>query len=288
MSRQDTDEASDLITPRAGVIGWPVDHSRSPKLHGFWLRQHGISGRYDRLPVPPEDLSGFFAALPKEPGFRGVNVTLPHKETVLPHLHQVDALAKRIGAVNTVIVQPDGTLFGTNTDAFGFLESLKADAPPGWRAETAPAVVIGAGGAARAVIVALLDAGVAELRLANRSRDRAEALATEFGPSIIRVVDWDERAAALGGAGLLVNTTSLGMVGKPPLDLPLDDLPKDALVNDIVYSPLQTGLLANAAARGNPVVDGLGMLLHQGRPGFAAWFGAAPAVTPELRRAVLA
>jgi shikimate dehydrogenase len=278
----------DTLVPRAGVIGWPVAHSRSPKLHGFWLQQHGISGRYDRLPVPPEDLAGFFAALSKEPGFRGVNVTLPHKEAVLPHLHAVDPLVRRIGAANTIIVQPDGTLFGTNTDAFGFIESLKADAPQGWRADAAPAVVIGAGGAARAVIVALVDAGVRELRLANRSRDRAEALAAELGPDVIRVVDWDERAAALGGAGLLVNTTSLGMVGKPPLELPLDDLPNTALVNDIVYTPLQTDLLARAADRGNPVVDGLGMLLHQGRPGFAAWFGVAPAVTPDLRRAVLA
>lgn len=278
---------TDLILPRAGVIGWPVDHSRSPKLHGFWLQQYGIHGRYDRLPVPPEDLAGFFAALPREPGFRGVNVTLPHKVAVMPLLHDVDAVARRIGAANTIIVQPDGSLFGSNTDAFGFFESLKADAPPGWRADAAPAVVIGAGGAARAVIVALLDAGVSELRLANRSRDTAEALAAEFGPAL-RVVDWDERAGALGGAGLLVNTTSLGMVGKPALELPLDDLPTTALVNDIVYTPLQTDLLARAAARGNPVVDGLGMLLHQGRPGFAAWFGVAPQVTLGLRQAVLA
>jgi shikimate dehydrogenase len=281
-------ETRDDILPRAGVIGWPVEHSRSPKLHGFWLQQHGIKGRYDRLPVPPEDLGTFLAALPKEPGFRGINVTIPHKVAVLPFLAGIDPVAKRIGAVNTIVVQPDGSLAGCNTDGFGFLENLKMDAPPGWRAGAGPAVVLGAGGAARAILVALLDAGAPEIRLVNRHRERAEALAGEFGPQRITVANWDERAAALGGAALLVNTTSLGMGGQPPLDLPLDDLPAGALVNDIVYSPLETGLLARARARGNPVVDGLGMLLHQGRPGFAAWFGVSPAVTPALRAAVLA
>lgn len=287
MNQGDADQ-SDMPVPRAGVIGWPVDHSRSPKLHGFWLQQHGIIGRYDKLPVPPEDLDAFLAALPKEPGFRGVNVTIPHKIAVLPHLAAVDPVARRIGAVNTIVVQPDGTLFGTNTDGFGFLENLKADAPAGWQVTAAPAVVLGAGGAARAIVVALLDAGVPELRLANRSRETAEALAAEFDATRIRVIDWDERAGSLAGAGLLVNTTSLGMTGKPPLELPLDDLPRTAVVNDIVYAPLQTDLLSRAAARGNPVVDGLGMLLHQGRPGFAAWFGVAPQVSPQLRAAVLA
>lgn len=280
-------EVDDIILPRAGVIGWPVEHSRSPKLHGFWLQQYGLAGRYDRLPVPPEDLPGFLADLPKEPGFRGVNVTIPHKVAALPYLAEIDPVAKRIGAVNTIVVQPDGGLHGSNTDGFGFLESLKADAPASWRADAGPAVLLGAGGAARAILVALLDAGAPELRLLNRSRDKAEALAAEFGPAIT-VVDWDERAEALAGAGLLVNTTSLGMGGQPALELALDDLPVTALVNDIVYAPLQTDLLARASARGNPVVDGLGMLLHQARPGFEAWFGVAPAVTPALRAAVLA
>ncbi|WP_341897730.1 shikimate dehydrogenase [Ferrovibrio terrae] len=284
MSAFDTE---DDIIPRAGVIGWPVDHSRSPKLHGFWLQQHGLSGRYDKLPVPPEDLAAFMTDLPKEPGFRGINVTIPHKVAVLPYLAQVDPVARRIGAVNTITVQPDGSLHGSNTDAFGFLENLNMDAPAGWSATAGPAALLGAGGAARAIIVALLDAGVPEIRLLNRSRDKADALAAEFGPRIIPA-DWDERAGALGGASLLVNTTSLGMAGQPALDLALDDLPADALVNDIVYSPLETDLLARARARGNPVVDGLGMLLHQGRPGFEAWFGVAPAVTSELRGAVLA
>lgn len=276
----------DQIIPRAGVIGWPVAHSRSPKLHGFWLKQHGLVGRYDKLPVPPEDLTSFIADLPKEPGFRGVNVTIPHKIAVLPLMAQVDDAARRIGAVNTVVVQPDGSLYGSNTDAFGFIENLKADAPSGWKAANGPAVVLGAGGAARAVIVALLDAGVTELRLANRSIEKAEALAAEFSKAILPVA-WDERAQALAGTNLLVNTTSLGMAGQPPLEIALDDLPPAALVNDIVYSPLVTDLLASAMTRGNPVVDGLGMLLHQGRPGFEAWFGIAPSVTPELRAAVL-
>lgn len=279
--------AAEEILPRAAVIGWPVAHSRSPKLHGFWLREYGIAGRYDRLPVPPEDVGAFLTALPKEPGFRGINVTIPHKVAVLPFMAEVDAVARRIGAVNTVVIRADGSLAGSNTDAFGFIESLKADAPPGWDAAAGPAVMLGAGGAARAVLVALLDAGVPEIRIVNRSRERAEALAAEFGPRLLPV-GWGDRAAALGGAGLLVNTTSLGMAGQPPLDLALDDLPATALVNDIVYAPLVTDLLARAAARGNPVVDGLGMLLHQGRPGFEAWFGVAPAVTAELRAAVLA
>ena len=277
----------DEIIPRAGVIGWPVEHSRSPKLHGFWLQQYGIRGRYDRLPVPPEEVGAFLAALPKEPGFRGVNVTIPNKVAVLPYLAEIDPVVKRIGAVNTIVVREDGSLHGSNTDAFGFLASLRADAPRMWRAANGPAVVLGAGGASRAVIVALLDAGAPELRLTNRSRDKAEALAAEFGSRLL-VVDWEERAAALGGANLLVNTTSLGMTGQPALDLPLDDLPRAALVSDIVYTPLETDLLARARSRGNPVVDGLGMLLHQGRPGFQAWFGVAPAVTPQLRAAVLA
>ncbi|WP_341704219.1 shikimate dehydrogenase, partial [Ferrovibrio sp.] len=195
--------SDDPVIPRAGVIGWPVAHSRSPKLHGFWLRQYGIDGRYDRIPVPPEEVGAFLAALPREPGFRGINVTIPHKVAVLPYLAETDAAARRIGAVNTIVVRADGGLAGSNTDAFGFIESLKADAPPGWSAAARPAVLLGAGGAARALVVALLDAGVPELRIANRSRDRAEALAAEFGPRLT-VADWDERAAVLAGAGLLV------------------------------------------------------------------------------------
>ena len=237
------------------------------------------------LAVAPEDVTLVLKALPKM-GFRGVNVTVPHKEAALAAVDDADALARRIGAVNTVIVGDDGRLTGTNTDGFGFLENLKEGAP-GWNPAAGPAVVLGAGGAARAVVVALIDAGVPEIRLVNRTRERAVRIAEEIaGP--VAVADWDARAAALAEAGLLVNTTTLGMAGKAPLDIALDALPATALVNDIVYAPLETGLLAAARARGNPVVDGIGMLLHQARPGFEAWFGTAPRVTADLRARVLA
>ena len=269
----------------AGVMGWPVGHSLSPVLHGHWLDSLGIDGAYVPLAVAPEDVTLVLKALPKM-GFRGVNVTVPHKEAALAAVDDADALARRIGAVNTVIVGDDGRLTGTNTDGFGFLENLKEGAP-GWNPAAGPAVVLGAGGAARAVVVALIDAGVPEIRLVNRTRERAVRIAEEIaGP--VAVADWDARAAALAEAGLLVNTTTLGMAGKAPLDIALDALPATALVNDIVYAPLETGLLAAARARGNPVVDGIGMLLHPARPGFEAWFGTAPRVTADLRARVLA
>lgn len=268
----------------AGVMGWPVSHSRSPRLHGFWLREHGIDGAYVPLPVRPEDFAAAVRALPKL-GFAGANVTVPHKEAALAACDAVSALARRIGAVNTLVCRPDGSLYGDNTDGFGFLENLRAGCP-GWRPEAGPAVVLGAGGAARAVVAALLDAGCPQVRLTNRTRDRAAELAADLGGAI-EVVAWEERSAALADAGLLVNTTTLGMTGAPPLDLALEALPASALVTDIVYAPLVTDLLARAQARGNAVVDGLGMLLHQGRPGFEAWFGVRPEVTPALRAAVL-
>ena len=218
-------------------------------------------------------------------GFRGVNVTVPHKEAALAAVDEADALARRIGAVNTIVVGADGKLTGTNTDGFGFLENLKAGAPE-WNVAGGPAVVLGAGGAARAVAVALIDAGAPEIVLVNRTRARAEKIAADLGGPLV-VWDWDDRAAALAGVNLLVNTTTLGMTGKAALDISLDALPTGALVNDIVYAPLQTELLAAASARGNPVVDGLGMLLHQARPGFEAWFGVAPEVTPDLRARIL-
>ena len=267
----------------AGVMGWPVEHSLSPRLHGYWLEQHGIDGAYVPLAVAPADLPTALTALPAL-GFRGVNLTLPHKEQALDLCQEVDDLARRIGAVNTIVVR-DGRLFGSNSDAFGFLENLK-DGAPDWRAEAAPAVVLGAGGASRAVVVALADAGVPEVRLVNRTRERAEALATALGGAL-SVYDWDRREAALAEAGLLVNTTTLGMAGQPPLDLDLGALPVEAVVTDIVYTPLMTPLLQAARTRGNPLVDGLGMLLHQARPGFEAWFGVRPEVTPGLRDFVL-
>lgn len=285
-------------------MGWPVAHSRSPMIHGYWLKKHGIAGSYGLLPVRPENAAAAIRALPKQ-GFAGCNCTVPHKHAALAAADVVDDLARRIGAANTIVVR-DGVIHGTNTDAEGFLRNLVASAndllrakfvddaagvghagflvsAPGFRFDAGPAVVLGAGGAARAVLVALLDAGVQRIRLANRTRTRANELADELGQGRVEVVGWDEREGALAGAGLLVNTTSMGMQGQEELVLRLDELPVGALVNDIVYVPLETGLLAAARARGNMVVDGLGMLLHQAVPGFEAWFGVRPAVTAELR-----
>lgn len=264
----------------AGVMAWPVSHSLSPRLHGYWLSQYGINGSYLPLSVPPSHFSRALKNLPNTL-FVGVNVTLPYKETALAVVDVADDTARRMGAVNTVIVKADGTLFGTNTDGYGFLENMR-DIILGWRADTGPAVVLGAGGASRGVCVALLDEGVPEIRLVNRTGMRARTLATELGRSIT-TVPWSDRESALEGARLLVNATSLGMTGKGELDIALDKLPVEAVVYDIVYTPTETQLLVAAKARGNAVVDGLGMLLHQASPGFQAWFGTKPDVNVELR-----
>ena len=269
---------------KACVMGWPIAHSLSPALHGYWLKAHGIAGEYTRLAVEPADLPAALARL-RTDGWRGCNLTIPHKEAALAQLDRIDDAVRRIGAVNTIAVE-NGKLVGFNTDGFGFLENLRA-AVPDFDAKAGPAVVLGAGGAARAIVDALGTAGAPEIRLANRSLDRARALARSLGGAIAPV-SWDKRAAALDGAALLVNATSLGMEKNPLLELDLARLPKTALVNDIVYAPLETALLKAAKARGNRTVDGLGMLLHQGRPGFQRWFGVLPAVTPALRAAVLA
>lgn len=269
----------------AGVMGWPVGHSRSPRLHGFWLQRYGIDGAYIPMAVQPEHAAEAMRALPKL-GFAGCNVTVPHKQTALATADSVDAFARRIGAVNTLVVGADGSIAGSNTDAPGFLANLMQQAPA-WQARRAAAVVLGAGGAGRAIVAALVDAGVPEIRVVNRNLARAEALARDIGGPI-EVMGWDDRAKALGDAGLLVNTTVLGMTGQAPLDLALEALPTGAVVNDIVYAPLETELLRLAKARGNAVVDGLGMLLHQARPGFKAWFGVDPEVDDALRQAVLA
>lgn len=272
----------------AGIMGWPIAHSRSPALHGFWLQEHEIDGAYVPLAVAPERLERALRALPAL-GFRGCNLTIPHKQAALKIVDRVDEFARRIGAMNTVVVAPDGSLEGSNTDVFGFRENLREQAPD-WRATAGPAVVLGAGGAARSVVAALTAGGVSEIRLANRTRDRAAALAHELAvpETQITICPWEQRSKALADAGILVNTTSLGMENEPPLEIDLSALPVSAVVIDIVYVPLETGLLAAARRHGNQVVDGLGMLLHQGRPGFAAWFGTAPQVTPALRRAMLA
>lgn len=274
-------------TRLAGIMGWPVAHSRSPALHNFWLDEQGIDGAYLPLAVHPDRLEQALRALPVL-GFRGCNLTIPHKQMALSIVDRVEPLARRIGAMNTVIVAADGSLEGRNTDAYGFRESLR-DSAPDWDPAAGVAVVLGAGGAARAVVAALIEAGVSEIRLVNRTLSRADGVARdlEAPPSRISTHPWSARAVVLEDAGLLVNTTSLGMIGEPELAIDLARLPGHAVVVDIVYVPLETALLAAARARGRQAVDGLGMLLHQGRPGFEAWFGAPVRVTRELRAAVL-
>ncbi len=268
----------------AGVMGWPVAHSKSPPIFAHWFAETGIAGAYTRFAVPPEDFEETYRALPKA-GLRGVNVTLPHKLAALDLADEASPAARAIGAANTISFDADGRISADNTDGYGFIENLREGAP-GWNASAGPALVLGAGGAARAVIHALLEAGAPAIHLANRTRARAEALAAHFGPRV-EPIDWAARHRATGGVATIVNTTSLGMTGNQALELVLEDAPPGALVTDIVYAPLETPLLAAARARGLTAVDGLGMLLHQARPGFRAWFGADPAVTPALRHAVL-
>tara|TARA_B100001939_G_scaffold342104_1_gene352721 strand:- start:14802 stop:15650 length:849 start_codon:yes stop_codon:yes gene_type:complete len=269
----------------AGVIGYPVAHSLSPRLHGYWLEYYGIDGAYIPMTVKPQDLAECLRILPKL-GFRGCNLTVPHKEAAVALMDEVEEHARRIGAVNTVIIEQDGRLFGRNTDGLGFLENILVNAPT-WLPPSGPVTVIGAGGAARAILVALMDAGVPEIRLVNRTAEKAEKLSQELGADVIRVWPWQKRSEALEDITLLVNSTTLGMNGQPPLDLSLDRLPHKAVVNDIVYAPLKTPLLAAAVARGHTVVDGLGMLLYQAVPGFFAWFRQEPEVTDRLRQRVL-
>ena len=264
---------------RAGVMGWPVEHSRSPLLHGFWLKQHGIDGAYELLPVPPEDLEAALRGLAAQ-GFAGCNLTVPHKQAALAIVDEVDAMAARIGAVNTVIVRRDGSLEGRNTDAFGFRQNLRA-AQPAWRASAGPAVVLGAGGAAHAVVYGLIGRGVGRIIIVNRTRSRAEVLRERFG-SRVHVAEWGD-AAVLADAGLLVNATTLGMAGQPELPIDVKRLAGHAVVADLVYVPLRTPLLRAAHERGLRTADGLGMLLHQAVRGFALWFGKTPEVTGELR-----
>lgn len=267
----------------AGVMGFPIMHSRSPAIHNHWLAEYGLLGHYAPLAVKPEGLEKALRAL-HPLGFSGVNLTIPLKELAMPLLDEIDPVARAIGAVNCVVVEASGKLRGFNYDAFGYVESLRESAP-GWRAEAGPAVVLGAGGAARAILAGLIGEGAKEVRLVNRTFERAQRLAAEFGPRV-NALDWDEREEALAGAALLVNTTSMGMTGQPPLELALDALPGHAVVSDIVYVPLETDLLAQARRRGLKAVDGLGMLLHQARPAFRDWFGPMPKVTAELRRKI--
>jgi len=269
----------------AGLLGWPVAHSRSPVIHNHWLAHYGIAGRYVLFPVPPEKLEAAVrgvAAL----GLRGCNVTTPHKQAIFPLLDRVDDLARKIGAVNTIVVEQDGTLTGFNNDGNGFIQSLR-DADPQWTPGSGAILVLGAGGAARAVVASLAAQGATEIRVTNRTRDKAEEIAAAVG-SAVKVLPWDEREDALDGVTLLANATSLGMTGKPPLHIALDRLPKQALVGDLIYIPPETPLLAAARARGNVTVNGLGLLLNQARPAFNAWFGVMPEITPALRQAIAA
>jgi shikimate dehydrogenase len=268
--------------PLAGVIGHPVGHSRSPRLHRHWLARHGLPGDYVALDVGERDLAEVLAVLPKA-GFRGVNVTIPHKLAALEIADEATERAHRVGAANLLVFE-GGRIVADSTDGEGFLASLRQGAPD-WDPRAEPVTLLGAGGAARAVLVALLDAGVPEIILTNRTRPTAEALAEEFGR--VRVVDWLQAGNAIEEGGLVVNTTSLGMAGKPELRVPLDGLRRGQVVVDLVYAPLETRLLREAREAGAVAVDGLGMLLHQAVPAFERWFGVRPEVDEALREAVL-
>ncbi|MCV3270008.1 shikimate dehydrogenase [Roseobacter sinensis] len=270
--------------PLAGVIGSPIAHSKSPLLHRHWLVRYGVQGFYVPMDVNARDLRDVLMTLPKA-GFVGVNITIPHKEAVLEIADLVTDRATLIGAANTLIFRADGKIHADNTDGYGFVENLKSGAPD-WTPQSGPAAVIGAGGAARAVLASLLEAGVPEIMVANRTRVRAEKLQADFG-NRITVVDWVQAGNMLEDAQLVVNTSSLGMVGKPEMRVPLDGLQKTAVVTDLVYTPLKTRLLEVAEERGCVTVDGLGMLLHQAVPGFERWFGPRPDVDAETRAAVL-
>ncbi|WP_101066743.1 shikimate dehydrogenase [Roseovarius salinarum] len=275
---------SDEKIPLAGVIGSPVAHSKSPQLHRHWLQVNGVAGHYIPMDVNTDDLSLVMQVLPKM-GFVGINVTVPHKETILEFADLVTDRATLIGAANTIIFRRDGKVHADNTDGYGFVQNLRAGAPD-WDPKIGPAAVLGAGGAARAVIAALLDEGVPEIMISNRTRVRAEGLQADFGKRL-RVVDWVQAGNMLEDARTVVNTTSLGMLGKPPLRVPLDGLRKDAVVTDLVYAPLKTRLLEVAEAKGCTTVDGLGMLIHQAVPAFERWFGVRPEVDSATRAAVL-
>ena len=270
--------------PLAGVIGSPIAQSKSPQLHKHWLKTYGLQGFYIPMDIASADLRDVLLTLPKM-GFVGINVTAPHKEAVLQLADLVTDRATLIGAANTLIFRKDGKIHADNTDGYGFLENLKAGAPQ-WVPKSGPAVVLGAGGAARAVVASLLDAGVPEILISNRTRIRAEKLVDDFGHRL-QVVDWIQAGNVLEEAVLTVNTTSLGMIGKPELRVPLDGLRKGTIATDLVYAPLQTNFLREAAAQGCTTVDGLGMLLHQAVPAFERWFGQRPVVDSATRAAAL-
>ena len=269
----------------AGVMGMPVVQSRSPIIHNHWLRQYGLPGAYGHFPVKIDNVEAALRGL-SALGLAGCNITQPHKLVAMQMMDWLHPMAEKIGAINCIVVQDDGSLHGFNNDGYGYIQSLK-DVKPDWRADDGPVLVLGAGGAARAVVLSLIDEGAREIRLTNRSTEKAQALAAGH-EAIVKVVPWAERNAAMDGAALLVNTTNQGMYGQPPLDVVLDALPPSAMVSDAIYIPLETPLLAAARLRGHTTVNGLGMLLNQARPAFKAWFGVMPEITPELKQAILA
>lgn len=273
-----------MKVPLAGVIGHPIGHSKSPRLHGHWLRKYGIPGHYVPLDIAKHDLERVMRALPLA-GFVGANVTIPHKEAVLAIADEVSERAARIGSANTLVFKADGCIRADTTDGYGFEQNIR-QAIPDWTPQDAPAVVFGAGGAARAIIDVLLERGVPELRLTNRTKARAEALAALFGERVT-VVDWADARGCLDGAMTVVNTTALGMTGHPPFTLSLDRLEPGAVTTDLVYTPLETPFLLEATHRGARTVDGVGMLLYQAVPGFEQWFGVRPEATDEARNLVL-
>jgi shikimate dehydrogenase len=270
--------------PLAGVIGSPIAHSRSPQLHRYWLETYGIAGHYIPMEVAATDVEQVIRTLPKM-GFVGINITIPHKERVLLLADLVTDRATLIGAANTLIFRKDGKIHADNTDGYGFIENLRIGAPH-WNPKSGPAAVLGAGGAARAVVAALLDAGVPEVLLSNRTRSRADRLQNDFG-NRVQVFDWVQAGNMIEESTLLVNTTSLGMMGKAELRVPLDGLRPETIVTDLVYAPLRTQLLKTADEMGCVTVDGLGMLLHQAVPAFERWFGSRPEVDRATRAAVL-
>lgn len=270
--------------PLAGVVGWPIKHSKSPALHGHWLKRYDLPGKYTAIEIPPETFERDLRGLARK-GFKGVNVTIPFKETVLKLADTITDRAALIGAANTIHFHADGTIGADNTDGYGFVQNLRQNAPY-WAPENKPALVLGAGGASRAIVWALLNEGVSKVRLLNRTRIRAENLASHFGAKV-DVIEWEKASDAMAGCSTIINTTSLGMEGQPELRVNFNEADVGALVSDIVYAPLVTPFLAKASERGLQTVDGLGMLLHQAVPGFESWFGQTPVVDDALRNAVL-
>ena len=274
---------------KAFIVGHPVKHSRSPLIHGHWLERYGLEGSYERIDVAPVNFADFLGSFGRD-GFAGGNVTIPHKEAAFAGVARRTLRAERLGAVNTLWFE-NGVLWGDNTDVIGFMAHLDGSLGTGWERDVDTALIIGAGGAARAVVAGLQDRPLKRILVANRTPSKTRELVSDLGgggPAALEAVAWEEVGPALARSRLIVNTTSLGMAGQPPLLLDLDGAPADAVVADIVYVPLKTPLLAAAEARNLRTVDGLGMLLHQAAPGFARWFGVAPEVTPELRALIVA